>query len=224
MSSGIIVSLIFQLDERIGWIWLAGISLSLGDQPSHDICNFLRGHRSVRHIIAPIWMTKVGTPGNDRCSQSLFAHERKKGIIDNGTSFFRALAFRSVTSSAECRVSGAAADCVARFRCGIRWRARLPHLCPIRAHLTDQYFDLLVSHRPARAFCKGRHQRTTDAGAYNVTNRVVTGDRPINWIRQSERCVASSILTVAAGAVLSVENCKIAHFVGLEFHIRLGWL
>src|SRR5262245_33040751 len=120
MSSGIIVSLIFHLDERIAWIWLAGISLSLGDQPGNEICNFSRGHRSVGHIIAPIWMTKVGTPGNDSCAQSLIAHERKKGIIDNGTSFFRAFAFRSVTSSAECRVRGGAADGVAWFRCGIR--------------------------------------------------------------------------------------------------------
>src|SRR6185295_4596044 len=155
MSSGISVSLIFHLDEHIGWIWLAGISLSLGDQPGNDICNFLRGHRPVRHIIAPIWMTKVGTPGNDGCSQSLVAHERKKGIIDNGTSFFRAFAFRSVTSSAECCVRGGAVDCVAWFRRGIRGRARLPQLCPIRAHLTDQDLDLLVCKRSARTFCKG---------------------------------------------------------------------
>src|ERR1043166_459329 len=169
-------------------------------------------------------MTKVGTPGNDGCSQSLVAHERKKGIIDNGTSFFRAFAFRSVTSSAECCVRGGAADGVAWFRRGIRGRARLLHICPMRAHLTHQDLDLLVCERSARAFCKGRHKRTTDTGGYNATNRVVTGNRPINRIRQSERCVAFSILTVAAGAVLSVENCKIAHFVGFEFHIRLGWL
>src|SRR5262245_16142354 len=167
MSSGIIVSLIFHLDERIGWIWLAGIGLSLGDQPGNDICNFLRGHRSVGHIIAPIWMTKVGTPGNDGCAQSLIAHERKKGIIDNGTSCFRAFAVRSVTSSTERCVRGGSADCVAWFRCGIRGRARSLHLCPVRAHLTDEYFDLLVGERSARAFPKSRHKRTTDTGGYN---------------------------------------------------------
>src|SRR6185503_20038245 len=122
-SSGIIVSLVFHLDEGIGWIGLAGISLSLGDHPGNDICNFLRGHWSIGHIVAPIWMTKVGTPGNNGCAQSLIAHERKKGIIDNGTSFYRAFPFRSVTSSAERGVTG-----VAGFRCGIRRRARQFHL------------------------------------------------------------------------------------------------
>src|SRR6185295_9361246 len=224
MSSGISVSLIFHLDEHIGWIWLAGISLSLGDQPGNDICNFLRGHRPVRHIIAPIWMTKVGTPGNDGCAQSLIAHERKKGIIDNGTSFFRAFPFRSVTSSAERGVTGGAADGVAGFRCGIRRRARQFHLCPMRAHLTHQYFDLLVSQHPTRTFCKRRHKRTMDTGGYNATNRVVIGNRPINRIGQSERWAAFSILTMAACAVLLVKSCKVAHFVGFEFHICLGWL
>src|SRR6185295_6448343 len=118
--------------------------------------------------------------GNDGCSQSLVAHERKKGIIDNGTSFFRALAFRSVTSSAECCVRSGAADCVAWFRSGIRGSARFLHVCPMRAHLLDQDLDLLVREGSARAFCKGRHKRTTDTGGYSSMNRVVTGDSPIN--------------------------------------------
>src|SRR5262245_15077044 len=93
----------------------------------------------------------------------------------------------------------------------------------MRPHLTHQDLDLLFCERSARAFSKGRHKRTTDTGGYNATNRVVTGNRPINRIRQSERWVAFSILTVAAGAVLLVKSCKVAHFVRFEFHIRIGW-
>src|SRR6185436_7105178 len=103
-------------------------------------------------------MTKVRTPGNDGCAQILIAHESKKGIIDNGTSFFRAFTFWSVASSTECCVSGGTADRVAWFRCGVSGRPRYFHLCPARAHLTHQHFDLLLRECSARAFCKGRHK------------------------------------------------------------------
>jgi hypothetical protein len=60
-------------------------------------------------------MAKVRTAGNNSRAQILITHECKKGIIDNGTSFFGAFALRSVTLRAEDRVSARPLFGVARF-------------------------------------------------------------------------------------------------------------
>ena len=61
-----------------------------------------------------------------------------------------------------------------------------------------------------------------DAGGCNATNRVVTGNRQVNRIRQSERRVAFSVLTVAPRAVLPIKHGEVTHLFRLEFNIGAG--
>src|ERR1043166_2258641 len=105
-------------------------------------------------------MAKVGSSSNDGRAQILIAHQREKGIIDDGASFCRALALGAMASGAESCVSAGAFTGVAPFFYSIRGRTCAKHvvrLCPTCAHLMHEDIDLLVRQSSAGTFCKCRH-------------------------------------------------------------------
>jgi hypothetical protein len=91
--------------------------------------------------------------------------------------------------------------------------------------LTDSlhdHIDLLIGEHSTGAFGKCRHGSSVPVRGYASQNRIIR-DGEIYRIIESHRCSAFSVVAVAAGAVLSIQQAEIHILIRIDMDgVRFG--
>jgi len=197
----------------------------MGGQPRYDVRDLLIAQNMRLRTVgmsAPIWHSLVRLPRDDDASQALIAYERKIRWIDQWASFGRAsrqthrcdLSFISMTTGAVCAIRGIASRRVAvRSTCvrGGSLAGQRTWITPGRNHALREDVNLPIGQHTAGGFAEARHHRSRNSGSGDSLD---VGNRcrgKINRVGKRDRRAILPMVTVASGAIRSVQGSEICH-------------